>query len=424
MKPRFYLLFTALLILCATVLLGQKAHNGNLKKKLTEAKQLRRTANGNQPQTTLATTQAISKNAGKIEIQNYRERTTPKQRIEKTLTQIQALQKNWDESNPASFLIIVKETVAIIQPLNGEELFALIDELSSKVTDQTSLSPSPADAFYNSVLTFLQPVASEVDPTTALQRMATGDTDPHILLVGFGAIARHDPEAAALWIEQSGPSTLRTLFEKSLLHSVLENDPKSAPATIRRFNLGNEEMTLPPETVAALRSTYHDPENSDLRKDLGRIMIHSQLEQNVSEAKNEAEVLALSPAELDRILVGSTLSDSSEQRQLMDWIQQIAATSETPASLHSLKLQTSHWATMDLEASADWIASLETAPIKDEAIHGFSTAVQELDPEAATLWADQIENSTLRQRVLRDTLQKWEQQDATAAAQWKKENDL
>ena len=424
MNPRLYLLFPLLLILCATVLLGQKMHNGKLRKELTEAKQSRRAANGIQPQTTLPATQTNTTDIAEIEIQAYREQTTPKQRIEKSFAQIQALKKKWVESDPANFVAIIQETSAIVQSLDGKELFALIDELNHEAAAQTSLSPSPPDTLYNSVLTFLQAVASEVDPTTAMQKMTAERTAPHLLLVGFGAIARHDPEAAALWLEQSGPPELKDFFEMTLLHSVLVNDPKSAPATIRRFDLADGLTILPPEAVVALRSTYRDPANSDLREELGRIMVNSQLEQNVSDAKDEAEILALSPAELDIIFTEPSRFDNSKQRELMDWIEQVATASGEPESFQSIELQTSHWALRDLEAAADWITSLDSAPIKDEAIHGFSTAVQELDPEAATLWADQIENSTLRRQVLHDTLQKWEQQDAPAAVRWKEENDL
>lgn len=426
MKTSPYLLLSSLFLLCGAFLLGQRHHNQNLRKELAKAKQSSSLVlPTHAPE--VGTTSSRAEESPEIKrLYRYRQQTNSDQRITEAREQINALcERKPNPSTSAKALLFIKELLPFIQALDADELNILLRDLMDGSSNHLAQAASSTNYSHSLILLMLQTTAAEMDPLQELKKLETTPIDSEILAMKFGSIARQNPEAASAWLEYDCPPEQKEELSEIFLNSILLEHPERLAAMIHQHGPPSSDVPLPAETLDILRTVFQDPVNSDIQNELAHLIVQSQARQGIEIAQQEAEALNLTHAQLLSVFKGSLFSEEIEQAPFLNWMLESAAQSGAPYSLqNTISHRVSSWASSDIKSSADWMNNLDPSPNKDKAIKGFTSAVQGIDPEAATLWADQIEDSTLRQKVLQSTLTEWEQQDSSAATQWRKENNL
>ena len=76
------------------------------------------------------------------------------------------------------------------------------------------------------------------------------------------------------------------------------------------------------------------------------------------------------------------------------------------------------WADEDPVAAGEWLVTLPRSPARDQAIKGFTQSQSSGDPALVVAWASDIDNRSLKRTPLINGLQRWIDNDATAARKW------
>ncbi|MEM6885718.1 MAG: hypothetical protein AAF571_11850 [Verrucomicrobiota bacterium] len=82
------------------------------------------------------------------------------------------------------------------------------------------------------------------------------------------------------------------------------------------------------------------------------------------------------------------------------------------------------WANNNVEAAAEWLASIPVNPSLDEATHTLSRKLAGVDPAAAVDWAGSITNEKTRERALYDAAREWIRNDPANGKAWVQSSNL
>lgn len=68
--------------------------------------------------------------------------------------------------------------------------------------------------------------------------------------------------------------------------------------------------------------------------------------------------------------------------------------------------------------AAEWLESLPTEPDKDMGVARFARDVVQIDPSAAVIWAEQIQDEKRRDQTVRSIAETWTRIDTQKAESW------
>jgi len=86
--------------------------------------------------------------------------------------------------------------------------------------------------------------------------------------------------------------------------------------------------------------------------------------------------------------------------------------------MHAIEQLTHRWASIDPVATAQWLNSQPSSPKLDPAIATFVARIKDRDPEGAADWAQSISDSSLRAKTTERILDAWKRKDPQKASSW------
>ena len=322
-----------------------------------------------------------------------------------------------DTRSPVSFLKGLPDFMRSIEDLNAKELLALVARLEGEGGSGVS---SEANEMLSGLLLSL---AGEVSSERNWESLDELEGEAQAML--FTSMARRDPDAAIQWLKGKNlPPMSRNRMAQALISLTLAQEPIAALEMIRELGTGWESfqgkmpMKLDGGKVSQLEAAFKEPKNADLQKQIVSILMRSASSGGVASLKQQAERLDLSGAELmGLVFSGQTFHQPKETGEFLDWMVEIVPQDhpEMPKTIFNAAQQ---WANRDFGAAAEWLGDLKPSKSRDFAIEGFVYSVAQLDPEAAALWALEVQGSKKRETVLAHAMKAWRQKDAVKADSW------
>jgi hypothetical protein len=123
-------------------------------------------------------------------------------------------------------------------------------------------------------------------------------------------------------------------------------------------------------------------------------------------------------------LTDGSARTSAESYVASAWVRQDPAAaaawaSRIPNNRNVLSTIAHEWATQDPAAAARWLDTMPSGDSRDSAVHNFSNAVADSDPEGAAAWAATIsQQQSQRVSAIAQILQQWKRTEPKAAAAW------
>ena len=157
--------------------------------------------------------------------------------------------------------------------------------------------------------------------------------------------------------------------------------------------LGN--ASVPESAIPRLIEAAGRPEYAKMRDDLIELTLRHELyDGGVPAAARTAESMNLTPEELKTIFDDLVRNDvmEAEPVALLEWM---ANTQPERVPEATLK-----WADLDIKSTCDWLGKLPPSKMRDRTLSEFAVRAGKLDPDAAALWATEIEDQTERRGTL------------------------
>jgi hypothetical protein len=236
---------------------------------------------------------------------------------------------------------------------------------------------------------------------------------------------RHEPSAALAWAKNelvNLPTNRRESQIRAIIRGFTEANPKAA------FNYAS---TLTEATPYDLRNKI---------RLLGEVIETQVRGGSLTEAQASISLLADGPTKdsLQRELISewaafdptsaaayvqshSNNTDSDLKTALIKaWAKNDPAAAATwlsnlstddPAYGQATTLITREWSRYDLTASSAWLNSLPTSPDLDRAIATYTYRASQEDPQAAMSWAESINNTNMRNKMMQQVAANWKIDD-------------
>ena len=414
-------------ISCGIALLAQAARNRSLSAeaqgKATELNDLKAQLDGaHAPDDSLSALTPRQKSIAK-----YRDSSTSEERIEHTHSQIEALVAELGEigDSPARLYSELPKLLSLIQELDLDEIIAVADRIDSEF----SADFTDGAGAMKLVLIML---ATEQDPQRVFERPDVAK-NPRISAMVLTAIGREDPDAALAMLDRITPEFEATVWTR-ITRQALNNDFEKGLQLIREAQKkGREGATRPlqqlqmgqlaPEVTAAAIAAMKRPENEPLRKEIVGAIITNSLHRGGTEAAKAV----VERHQMDHEDVGQHLADNyynimdSNPTETLTWMLEV----QTPAQREAaIPKAIKNWTIKDYNAAGEFLGTMEPSTTKDKAIVEYSNLVINLDPQAATIWAAQIEDPDLRDEAIRLAADSWHDKHPQAALEWIAEQEL
>ena len=313
-------------------------------------------------------------------------------------------------------LSILQNFLAIIKPLKSSELLQLEEKFSA------NLSPGET----NQALQFLLLIAGEENPLAVLtSERELGYEIRHSL---FHSLVRKDLSAARRWLDKylEEESEVKAMYlVPHYVSKLFEKDCEAGLLAAKDYGIKLESLSFTDEMIEQVRAAYVDPSYGGQKGELALMFLQSTFARNPAQAQEEADKMGIPYEELLPFFAQEKGVDlpTEQSRDYIDWMLTSAQTAnQLDSILKPISNQLANWAGQDYEASAEWLSEQSPSPIRDHAIKGFVGAVSLLDLEAATLWANQIQDETLKEQVLSRSLDAWKKQNPEAAQAWEESN--
>ena len=263
---------------------------------------------------------------------------------------------------------------------------------------------------------------------------AYGLSDPLAALGLLPPIAPMDPSDAGSSGYQTEDIKLRThlailamgVDAEAGLRAFLEvrrNDPskRGVMEPITAF-AGSGRTPLAERSIPGLVAAIADPEFQPIRDDLIKMTLDHYLQtRGLAAAAAQAESMPLSTNDV-RHYVDSLKSYNImklEPIPTMEWVATALPTAEQLKMVPALFLD---WVKQEATSASSWLKEQSPSPVRDQTIASFATTAPSLDNESAALWALEIQDEISRTNTLHTVLEKWRQEDPSAAALWAENN--
>jgi len=416
--------FLGITSLCLTTLLAQHLHLERLRQSIQDTSQ-----EITQLDSRIKLRQSNNLPSRSAQITETTPRSTPsKTRLQEASIQLdQFIQEKGSQiTNPTIMFSSLKVLLSIIKDLDSSELLQLEEKLSSKI----SQIESPKMGEFLQMI-FLG-IAGEDNPLAILD--SERELDSEQLRFLFSSLVRKDSKEARRWLNQTlkyNPDKIGTSgsVQQSLpfIYSTLlfNQNFEAGLEAAEDYGISISPWILSDETKQKLRNAHSDPNYSEQKEQLSTILLQSALAHSPSQAIEEARQLNLSHQELIPVFnqpMGGILTPK-QNGEFLDWMITSANSANDQNSILTPVFNAiQQWTNNDYQTSAEWLTNQSPSPIRDIAIEGFTYSIHILDPESATLWAAQIQNSEKRSATLKRSLKTWHIEDPEAAAAWEQAN--
>ena len=340
------------------------------------------------------------------------------ERIEAATSDVEVfLESAGDSRSPVSFLKGLPDFMRSIEDLNAEELLEVVARMDGDG------SPESLTETGEMLTVILLSLAGETGSEGVWEYLGEMKGEGQGML--FSSLARKEPDAALEWLkEQSLPTKSRERMAQSLISATLARDPIAALKMIRELESDGQSVQagrlikLNEGQVFQLEAAFQEPKNADLQKQIADILMKSASSEGIASLKEQTERLDLDGAEMmDLVFSGPNFQQPKETGEFLDWMVESVPQDhpEMPKTIFNAAQQ---WANRDFGAAAEWLGDLKPSKSRDFAIEGFVYSVAQLDPEAAALWALEVQGSKKRETVLAHAMKAWRQKDAVKADSW------
>ncbi len=249
----------------------------------------------------------------------------------------------------------------------------------------------------------------EIRPPTVPAKVAKAEVlaalakkDPLAALRELPPLETEDVKNSAVSMRSSSQLGLRLQIATQLMSNnpdqglaiLLEVKEKrnSLPIGVR----SNAFLIVPQEVIPGLINAINDPRYEQISSELIGLTAKSALHnQGIDELARVLDSMNLAPDKLNEVttdlLEYSNLA-TSQPTATLEWL-----SNSQPGKVPGAFIE---WAKKDQTAATDWLKSQPTSPLRDSAIARFAREASNLDQEAATAWAQQIQDETLRNETL------------------------
>ena len=397
----------------AGVIIGQSRHNRSLREKIaTTSHEIARQKEQNPLLTTPNRTRSTT--------QSQRNRQSEARFVHAKL-QIDDFFEILERDRTGQALFeVLPDFIQSIQHLNSDELMKLFESLQEGNPDKGNL-----ELFQGIFSMMLLSLATELDPQPDFEILNGLTPDQQLTL--FPTLLKKDPEGAQTWLRNTDLSRRnRSQIESVLISRLMTENPLQGIRTMREFQLGSPNNTIgrafivSDDHVPLIEQAYHAPENEGLKKHLSKIlMLSAHSQKGVVGAKEQASKLNLQSDEIIDFVGNALIHNTKNTGDLLDWAMEDVPEGESKFNgvlYNSIQL----WANDDFGSAAEWLQTIGPSDYRDTAIDGFARSITLVDPEAAAVWALEIQSPKKSEKVLNYVLKYWNGTDSEAAKAWSK----
>ncbi|MEM1296921.1 MAG: hypothetical protein AAGH89_16265 [Verrucomicrobiota bacterium] len=344
-----------------------------------------------------------------------------RKRVEFLVTDIQDL-----DLSPTLFIKLLPDLLRSVEDLSLDEMFQLIAQLDSP-------DWKDSDSGKGATRMILLLLAAEQDPLRVLQTKEFME-DRQMRTGIVGAYARQNPEAAIQWLDRTDyiDSNEKIRIKAAIIRQTLRTDVNAALSMLREMQKDDTSpqsmmifayAPVSKESVPDLVSAVQDPANQEIQSTLTRMIFSSSLMTGgLDEArKHFANVDLSKPSIRQSLQEGFQAAMESHPRETIEWATEIHTDEELLSVVPNLLRS---WAGNDYNAAGNWLGDLEPSLMRDKSIEAFASTINAIDPEGAAIWAQQIDDSTTRERSSQSVLALWRRKDKEAANSWMAENGI
>jgi len=334
-------------------------------------------------------------------------------------------------SDPSPSFRMMPKLLESFADYSIDDLFATFAELENLSADPNKRNTL---GFLHSIL---QMVVADVAPAR-LMEMAEEKNDPQLRSLAFTSLLRKDiTKASEMLASVDWPEHEFQLAESVLMSAqVRELVEKDVPAALEFMRENKDHfhyssgavigVAVEDETVRlALWDALQSEEDSVLQAKLTRGLFRSAFMRDGLDGARQA--LEQAPY-LDENLRVSIIEETADNAMRADadaayeWIRESSLPPERVGE--SLSRAVGNWAREDFNAAGTWLGAQESSPERDRAMKAFARTVVDIDPAAAAIWANVIEDPTIRRDTLDSILSVWDMTDSEAVDAWAEENDV
>ena len=249
-----------------------------------------------------------------------------------------------------------------------------------------------------------------LDPLGALEKAS----DLNEQRTHFREVIRQSPGVAEEWLSRNDLGEAKASFEAEIMRARFLQAPASYLADWDSFDVFSETPLLSPSTFDQLARAINEPDNRDRRAGIITSLILSSVVQDPLKARERAEGLKLTFAELLPSFQEMT-SYNLGSPEIVEWI--ISFPEESAKDYQSLLF--GHFALRDLKGAAEWLNKVDPPPeTKDLLLNRYAAIMSEVDPEEALNWAQKMASPTHRASTEERILISWKARSPQDAARW------
>ncbi len=318
------------------------------------------------------------------------------------------------ESDPIKMNQMMAEVLSRLTPENAAVAMNAIQQLGTRDPNQFYLTSLFANAW------------GRIDGAKALDYMkeqSNGRVSGMGSAAALAGWATDSPEEAVAWLDGQEDNNQKMIYTAGLINGLAKSDPDRATAYLAKV-----------------------PENNQMRGRYVDIIATEQMKKGIDEATRWAEGLddeklrsdafedlANRYTQQDPAKAGDWIASRVDEPWARDAVNEVADewaekdpaaavewahTLPEDAQLGAMSAAFAEWTETDPTTASEYLADMESSPVKDRAIAGFADKLSREDPQSAITWAETIQDEETRIDALTGAARSWMRQDGEAASAW------
>jgi hypothetical protein len=300
-----------------------------------------------------------------------------------------------------------------VRNLNVEELIATAGQMQDATAGafllKLAMDQDPLRVLRDEKLLLDYDPMREMRPATVPAKVAKAEV--------LAALAKKDPSAALRELPpletedleySAGSMTTRSAvgLRLQIATQLMSDNPEQGLAILLEvkergnslpIGVRSSEFAIVPESIIPqIMSGITDPRYEKISGELIGLAVKSALHhQGIEEMARVLEAMNLSPEKLNEVtndLLEFSNLTTSQPVATLEWL-----SASQPGRVPGAFIE---WAKQDQTAATNWLNEQPPSPLRDNAIAKFAKEASNLDPEAATAWAQQIQDENLRSETL------------------------
>ncbi|MGI9240831.1 MAG: hypothetical protein ACR2RV_08520, partial [Verrucomicrobiales bacterium] len=321
--------------------------------------------------------------------------------------------------SPDKLFRTLPDVLRLLKELDLDEMIAVADKIDAPLALGRRAGGKGA------IKLILLLLAGEQQPVRILDKIhAQGDGEA--VAMALGSLATKDPQGAMRWINRSDlPESERSQIRNMIALKALNSDFDTGLAMLREQVSPESEnaiallsqLPLKRGTLDQAAAALRRPENAELQPALVNMVLHSTLfHTGIQGAREAVERYSLRKEEVAAFLEDAGLRYAqSDPASTIDWIVEIQPGEVQAESIPKI---VGRWANSDYNAAGKFLGQMEPSPVRDLATVSFARTVVPLDPEAAAIWALEIQDAERRRETIEFVAGEWREKDQAAASAW------